>query len=249
MLRSSFRVQSAFFAVIVALAVLLTTSGGDNWGKASGALAFAEAAAQEAQVSPDGTTSVGYEGYGDDDDEYDDDEDDDDDEYVDDDDDAPEFNAPKVDRKKEYSKFEDTHETTRIWHILDRGDLQALQSAFKYDPDLVYLRASDGRGPLFWAYEYGALDIIDFLLKAGCDPDAEDVKGMKPKDLAGKDGRAVERSEKKAETEQKSELRVKEKVRLTRQAEAAARMEDDDDDEDEYYDDEEEEEEEGEEEE
>ena len=244
MQRSSFRCKS--FLAIVALAVLLAGSG-DLWPASSSspvALALAEAASQEAQVSPDGVTTVGYEGYGDD--EYDDEDeyDDDDDDYADDDDDdTPEFEAPKVDRKKEYSKFEDTQETTRIWNILDRGDLQALQAAFKYDPDLIYLRASDGRGPLFWAYEYGALDIIDFLVKAGCDPEAEDVKGMKPKDLQGKDGRVEERAEKKMEDEQKNEARVKEKVRLTRQADAAATMEDDgEEDDDEYYDDEEDEE-------
>ena len=31
-------------------------------------------------------------------------------------------------------------------------------------PELVHIRAEDGRGPLWWAYEYQEAAVIDFLL-------------------------------------------------------------------------------------
>ena len=60
------------------------------------------------------------------------------------------------------------------------------------DPDLVYLRSEDGRGPLFWAYEYEAYDIVQFLLDAGSDPEAVDSKGKTPVSMTGKDERPAE---------------------------------------------------------
>ena len=42
------------------------------------------------------------------------------------------------------------------------------------DPSVVHIRASDGRGPLWWAYEYGQTAAIELMLAAGVDPEAKD---------------------------------------------------------------------------
>ena len=50
-------------------------------------------------------------------------------------------------------------------------------------PTAVHLRSEDGRGPLFWAYEYAQFPLVDFLLERGADPEALDVNQQTPQDL------------------------------------------------------------------
>jgi ankyrin repeat protein len=40
--------------------------------------------------------------------------------------------------------------------------------------------SEDGRGPLFWAYEYERYDMVKLLLDKGADAAAVDVKGNTP---------------------------------------------------------------------
>ena len=47
----------------------------------------------------------------------------------------------------------------------------------------VHVRSSDGRGPLWWAYEYGHREIVDLLVSAGADESARDATGMLPNEL------------------------------------------------------------------
>ena len=57
--------------------------------------------------------------------------------------------------------------TTAMWSLIDRGDLAELSKALESDTDLVYIRSEDGRGPLFWAYEYERYDLVKLLLDNG----------------------------------------------------------------------------------
>ena len=57
--------------------------------------------------------------------------------------------------------------TTAMWSLIDRGDIGELAKALDSDPDLVYIRSEDGRGPLFWAYEYERYDLVKLLLDKG----------------------------------------------------------------------------------
>jgi hypothetical protein len=77
-----------------------------------------------------------------------------------------------------------TEDTTRLWQLVNAGDLSTLRNWLFREPSAVHLRAEDGRGPLFWAYEYNKQHIIDFLLERGADPDALDVNNQRPEDLA-----------------------------------------------------------------
>ena len=49
-------------------------------------------------------------------------------------------------------------------------------------PPLLYLTrvSEDGRGPLFWAYEYERYDMVKLLLDKGADAAAVDAKGNTP---------------------------------------------------------------------
>ena len=41
----------------------------------------------------------------------------------------------------------------------------------------------DGRGPLWWAYEYDRPDVVQLLVRAGADPAATDSLGMTPQEM------------------------------------------------------------------
>ncbi len=80
--------------------------------------------------------------------------------------------------------WSNTPETTLLWQLVHAGDLPSLKSLLYREPSHVHLRAEDGRGPLFWAYEYDKTEIIDFLLERGADAEALDVNSQKPNELS-----------------------------------------------------------------
>ena len=47
-----------------------------------------------------------------------------------------------------------------------------MEAWLKRAPGLIHLRAEDGRGPLWWAYEYDRPDMVALLVREGADPDA-----------------------------------------------------------------------------
>eukprot|EP00602_Paraphysomonas_sp_CaronLab_P000586 CAMPEP_0185023410 /NCGR_PEP_ID=MMETSP1103-20130426/6086_1 /TAXON_ID=36769 /ORGANISM="Paraphysomonas bandaiensis, Strain Caron Lab Isolate" /LENGTH=105 /DNA_ID=CAMNT_0027555999 /DNA_START=127 /DNA_END=444 /DNA_ORIENTATION=- len=70
-----------------------------------------------------------------------------------------------------------------MWSACSRHDTQTLQQILQHEPDAAFARSSDGRGPLFWAYEYAHTEAIDILEKLGVDPLAEDADGNTPRQL------------------------------------------------------------------
>ena len=102
--------------------------------------------------------------------------DDDDDFIADDEDDVPA--GPKT------FSWDDTEATTHIWSIINRGDYDAVSGLLERDPDVVRYRSKDGRGALWWAFEYGREEIADLLIAHGSDEDATDANGRKPREMA-----------------------------------------------------------------
>lgn len=108
---------------------------------------------------------------------------DDDDDYVDD-----------ADIENAYSSFEDhdvddrrywmnTADTTRMWQLINENDVDQLKTWIEQDPDVVHIRSADGRGPLWWAYEYDRTEIIAALRDAGVNEDAKDGRGLQANDM------------------------------------------------------------------
>jgi dolichyl-diphosphooligosaccharide--protein glycosyltransferase len=46
------------------------------------------------------------------------------------------------------------------------------------------VRSQDGRGPLWWAYEFGRQDMVDMLVKSGAKTDEPDAGGTLPNQAA-----------------------------------------------------------------
>eukprot|EP00823_Brevimastigomonas_motovehiculus_P006548 TRINITY_DN543_c0_g1_i1.p1 TRINITY_DN543_c0_g1~~TRINITY_DN543_c0_g1_i1.p1 ORF type:complete len:174 (-),score=45.98 TRINITY_DN543_c0_g1_i1:346-867(-) len=83
------------------------------------------------------------------------------------------------------SEWQDTEQTTLLWKIISQGDMKALKEFMKLVPETIVLRSGDGRGALFWAYEFSRMDMVSTLLAAGADEEAQDKDGMTPAQLKG----------------------------------------------------------------
>merc|ERR1719421_1996279 len=81
---------------------------------------------------------------------------------------------------KEKQEWRDTDITTQMWELVNGNKLAQIKDWAKTNPQIVHVRAADGRGPLFWAHEYGHQDIIDFLVDFGVKKDDPDANGILP---------------------------------------------------------------------
>ena len=62
--------------------------------------------------------------------------------------------------------------------------MERLESALvAHTSVVVHIRSEDGRGPLWWAYEYDRTEIIAALREAGVHEDAKDDRGLKASDM------------------------------------------------------------------
>jgi hypothetical protein len=69
---------------------------------------------------------------------------------------------------------QDTDVTRELWGLISKGSLDALTSLLAGDPSAALVRTKDGRGPLFWAYEYGRSKEVELLKGYGADEGAEE---------------------------------------------------------------------------
>lgn len=101
--------------------------------------------------------------------------------------DEEEDQVPKIKRRSkkwaEQVKWENTDQTTLMYQLLEKNDLATLGQWLKSSPDVVHIRSEDGRGPLWWANEFGRADAIALLKKFKIRSDLSDSKGLSPKQL------------------------------------------------------------------
>ncbi|EKX35244.1 hypothetical protein GUITHDRAFT_118589 [Guillardia theta CCMP2712] len=109
--------------------------------------------------------------------------------------------APK---SKASASWENTELTTQMWAIIRNNDVRTMRALVKAAPTVVHVRAEDGRGPLWWAYEFQRPEMRKILLDAGCDAEAKDKRGMRARDVAakgGKQSKGKERRRRRGRTE------------------------------------------------
>ena len=80
-------------------------------------------------------------------------------------------------------EWEDTEITSSLWGACSRRDSRMFASIIEADPSAAFARSADGRGPLFWAYEFGHQDAITLLEGLGVDAEEEDSHGKTPTQL------------------------------------------------------------------
>jgi len=88
--------------------------------------------------------------------------------------------APKLELD---DRWANTEITTSVWQAISSGNEKHFMSMLQQEPRIAIIRSEDGRGPLFWAYEFGRKGLIDALISAGANPEAKDTNGQTPQDL------------------------------------------------------------------
>ena len=73
--------------------------------------------------------------------------------------------------------FEDSPALTTIWEASSTGSTDRLIDILIQNHDYAHHRAGDGRGPLFWAYEFKNADSLALLMHLGVEMTMEDLDG------------------------------------------------------------------------
>jgi len=76
--------------------------------------------------------------------------------------------------------------TTALWEIVSQGKVKELTTMLTEYPEAAFVRSSDGRGPMFWAYEHENKRIIRVLKLVGVSDEVRDAKGLSPRDIIRK---------------------------------------------------------------
>lgn len=82
-----------------------------------------------------------------------------------------------------YRTYEDTEETTRMWHLISSGNVDEIKAWIEVNLAAAYIRSKDGRGPMWWAFESHNEDIVKVLTNAGVPHTDADIHGKTPVDL------------------------------------------------------------------
>ena len=92
---------------------------------------------------------------------------------------------PLTDEEKQeiYNTFEDTEDTTLMWKLVSSNAIDDLQRWLEDDPGAAWLRSADGRGPMWWAFEYRHQEIVTLLMQLGVPHTDKDKNGASPVDI------------------------------------------------------------------
>ena len=79
--------------------------------------------------------------------------------------------------------WEDTDETSMMWELISNGKFPEFISVIEGAPEMAHVRSSDGRGPMWWAYEYKRPEMIDIMKQLRVSDERPDKNGLRPIDL------------------------------------------------------------------
>nr|ACI16017.1 hypothetical protein [Bodo saltans] len=72
-----------------------------------------------------------------------------------------------------------------MWSIISSGNVEELKNLLESNQELANVRSGDGRGPLWWAYEYQHPEMVQVLLAAGANPAERDADGKRASEVNG----------------------------------------------------------------
>merc|ERR1719460_2218700 len=91
--------------------------------------------------------------------------------------------------------FEDSPALTSIWEAASSGSTDNLVNILIQNRDYAQQRSSDGRGPMFWAYEFKNVDALALFLHLKVPSDSEDIDGHPPQKFFDGDEATIEEFE------------------------------------------------------
>jgi len=80
-------------------------------------------------------------------------------------------------------EFADSPALSGIWQTSSSGETERLMDVYIQSRDYALHRSGDGRGPLFWAYEFKNVDALALLIHLEADEEAEDLDGKRPREF------------------------------------------------------------------
>lgn len=92
-----------------------------------------------------------------------------------------ELSQEQIDEINKY--WDDSPTTSQMWELISQNRVKEMIEILSDYPEAAHARSADGRGPLFWAYEFGNEKMIRILKKVGVSDQVKDEKGMTPLDL------------------------------------------------------------------
>jgi hypothetical protein len=80
-------------------------------------------------------------------------------------------------------EWDDNERTSLMWEVIKTGDIQEFASVLEEHPQMAHIRSKDGRGPMWWAHEFGRPKMIEILRQLDVSEDRTDSNGVKPADI------------------------------------------------------------------
>lgn len=88
------------------------------------------------------------------------------------------LSATEIDLLNE--NWADNDVSTIMYELISKDKYPQLIEHLSSHPEIAHVRSEDGRGPMFWAHEYGRTKMIKLLSSLGVSEDRTDANGKKP---------------------------------------------------------------------
>ena len=89
-----------------------------------------------------------------------------------------------IDMMNNPEAWDDSSTTTTVWDVINRNDMKTFRDLLLENPELAHIRSKDGRGPMWWAHEYGRSTFVTLLKKLGVSETLPDANGITPLSLS-----------------------------------------------------------------
>jgi len=80
--------------------------------------------------------------------------------------------------------WENNEMTTFLWELISQNRIQELLQVLYETPQLAHVRSEDGRGPMWWAHEYGRSNMVTILKQIGVSEERKDASDITPLDIS-----------------------------------------------------------------
>lgn len=81
--------------------------------------------------------------------------------------------------------WQNTDATTAMHQLIQQDNYEQIRNALATDARLAHIRSEDGRGPMFWAHEYGRAKIVKLLKAYGVSETLKDANQKTALDTSG----------------------------------------------------------------
>jgi len=139
-------------------------------------------------------------------------------------------------------EWRNTETTTMLWRLIsEKRSNELAQLIISHHEEVLAARSEDGRGALFWAWEYANEEALAIFLNLGIDIESDEMKdadGSHPKMMAYDPEPLLELARSQVPTWKDNIEQIIERIKEMRKQQEMESFQEDDDD-DVYYDDEE----------